>query len=46
MRQGFGVTDLESMEPVTENTLFGIGSVTKAFTTNLVAILLGESDGM
>ncbi len=45
MQRGFGVTDVETMEPVTEDTLFGVGSVTKAFTTNLLAILLDESGG-
>jgi CubicO group peptidase (beta-lactamase class C family) len=40
---GFGFRDLEKKLPVTENTLFAIGSCTKAFTAALVGIL--ETDG-
>lgn len=37
--KGFGVTDIESNEPVNENTLFMIGSNTKAFTATALSIL-------
>ena len=36
-QKGFGVRDLETMEPVTPATVFGIASVTKSFTA--VAIM-------
>ena len=35
----FGVANLETKEPVTSNTLFEIGSITKTFTTSMAAIL-------
>lgn len=41
--QGFGYRDLENKKPVTPNTLFAIGSCTKAFTSSLLGIL--EKDG-
>lgn len=37
--QGFGYRDLENQLPVTTNTVFPIGSVTKAFTGSLLGIL-------
>ena len=40
--KGFGVSNIESNEPVNENTLFMIGSNTKAFTATALSIL-GES---
>ncbi len=40
--KAFGVTDLSTMEPVDLNTLFQIGSTTKAFTSALAAILIQE----
>ena len=40
--KGFGVTKIESKEPVNENTLFMIGSNTKAFTSTTIAILQEE----
>ena len=40
--KGFGYKDLESKSPVTPNTLFAIGSCTKAFTASLLGILRQE----
>jgi CubicO group peptidase (beta-lactamase class C family) len=40
--KGFGYRDLKSRLPVTPNTLFAIGSATKAFTTTLLGILVDE----
>ncbi len=37
MTRGFGYRDYENKIPVTENTLFAIGSCTKAFTSSLLA---------
>jgi CubicO group peptidase (beta-lactamase class C family) len=42
MARGFGVTDLASPRPVTADTNFAIGSVTKAFTAAALAILVDE----
>ena len=41
-QEGFGVRDIENKLPVTENTLFGIGSSTKAFTAALLLTLVEE----
>jgi CubicO group peptidase (beta-lactamase class C family) len=40
--KGFGVKDIETKEPVDENTIFMIGSNTKAFTATALAILHAE----
>ena len=40
--KGFGYSDLENKLPVTPNTLFAIGSTTKAFTASLLGILEEE----
>ncbi len=40
--KGFGVRDIETKEPVDENTLFMIGSNTKAFTGTALAMLSAE----
>jgi len=36
---GFGFSDIENKAPVTSNTIFAIGSSTKAFTASLLGIL-------
>lgn len=41
--KGFGYRDLEKKKPVTPNTLFAIGSSSKAFTSALLGLL--EKDG-
>lgn len=38
----FGFRDLENKLPVTENTIFPIGSITKSFTSSLIGILDNE----
>ncbi|MGH9743814.1 MAG: serine hydrolase [Candidatus Acidiferrum sp.] len=40
--KGFGVRDIRTNQPVTPDTLFDIGSCTKAFTSAAVAILVDE----
>ncbi|MDX2032600.1 MAG: serine hydrolase [Blastocatellia bacterium] len=40
--KGFGVRDAASRQPVTPDTIFAIGSTTKAFTTAAMAILADE----
>ena len=40
--QGFGYRDYENKLPVTSNTLFAIGSCTKAFTSSLIGLLNKE----
>jgi len=40
--KGFGVRDINTRQPVTPNTLFDIGSCTKAFTAAAVGILVDE----
>lgn len=42
LSRGYGVRDLETGEPVTADTLFAIGSCTKAFTTLLLGTLVDE----
>lgn len=39
---GFGYRDYEKKLPVTENTLFAIGSCTKAFTTSMIGMLVKD----
>ena len=41
--KGFGYRDYENKIPVTANTLFAIGSCTKAFTSSLLGILKNEN---
>ena len=40
--QGFGYRDFQKKLPVDGNTLFGIGSCSKAFTASLIGILEGQ----
>lgn len=42
MAKGFGLRDLEAKKAVEPETLFAIGSSTKAFTSTLVAMLVDE----
>ena len=42
--KGFGYSNLENKTPVTPNTLFAIGSCTKAFTASLLGILEKENN--
>jgi CubicO group peptidase (beta-lactamase class C family) len=42
LAKGFGFRDYEKKLPVTENTLFAIGSSTKAFTASLLGMLVKE----
>ncbi len=41
--KGFGYRDVENKKPVTPNTLFAIGSCTKAFTGAILGILRDSS---
>ncbi len=40
--KGFGVRDVTTKQPVTPDTVFAIGSTTKAFTTAAIAILADQ----
>jgi CubicO group peptidase (beta-lactamase class C family) len=42
LNQGFGIADVDEETPVTPETIFGIGSATKAFTATLVGMLVDE----
>ena len=42
--RGFGLADLENETPVTPETIFGIGSITKSFTATLVGMLVDEGE--
>ena len=42
--RGFGVADLENETPVTPETIFAIGSITKSFTATLVGMLVDEGE--
>ncbi len=42
--KGYGVTEVNTEEPVTENTLFSIASATKAFTSAALGILVDRSE--
>ena len=40
--KGFGVADVENETPVTPETIFAIGSATKAFTATLIGMLMDD----
>jgi CubicO group peptidase (beta-lactamase class C family) len=40
--KGFGVKEIGKPEPITADTLFELGSTTKAFTSTAAALLVGE----
>lgn len=42
LAEGFGTSDLASKTPVTRNTLFMVGSTTKAFTATVLGMLVDE----
>ncbi len=42
--RGFGLADLKNETPVTPETIFAIGSATKAFTAALVGMLVDEGE--
>src|SRR5262249_43188035 len=42
LAEGFGVRDTKSKQPVTANTLFAIGSSSKAFTAAMMGIAVDE----
>ncbi|MFI5779603.1 serine hydrolase [Nocardia sp. NPDC051570] len=42
LARGFGLRDVAAELPTTEQTLFAIGSTTKAFTATLLAALVGD----
>jgi len=42
LAHGFGVSNIETKTPVTPETIFAIGSSTKAFTATLVGMLVDE----
>ncbi|XP_064636576.1 uncharacterized protein LOC135493288 [Lineus longissimus] len=44
--RAYGYADVEKGERATDSTRFCIGSLTKAFTATLLAMLLGEREGM
>ena len=44
LTHGFGVTNVETETPVTPETIFAIGSSTKAFTSTLVGMLVDEGE--
>jgi len=42
LTHGFGIANIEKETPVTDETIFAIGSSTKAFTSTLVGMLVDE----
>ncbi|MEE8525443.1 MAG: serine hydrolase [Thermoanaerobaculia bacterium] len=42
LAEGFGYRDLESQVPMTADTLFAVGSTTKAFTTTALGMLVDQ----
>lgn len=44
LSKGYGFRDVDEMRPVTDRTLFAIGSITKSFTVTLLGMLEDEGD--
>jgi CubicO group peptidase (beta-lactamase class C family) len=42
--RGFGYADLSTKEPITPNTIFQIGSISKSFTATLAALLVEQGE--
>ena len=42
--KGFGLADVENETPVTPETIFAIGSATKAFTATLIGMLVDDGN--
>lgn len=42
MAKGYGVRELTARKPVTDKTLFGVGSVSKSFTAAVVAAVIAD----
>ncbi|NOG54746.1 MAG: serine hydrolase [Planctomycetes bacterium] len=42
LSEGFGWADVENRRPVTDHTLFAIGSTTKAFTSTLIGMMVDD----
>ncbi len=42
LAKGYGVRELTDRQPVTEKTVFGVGSVTKSFTAAVVAAVIAD----
>jgi CubicO group peptidase (beta-lactamase class C family) len=40
--RGFGLADVEAARPADENTIYAVGSTTKAFTATLIGMLVDE----
>ena len=46
MEKGYGIIDIDRPEVATdENSIFCTASIAKSFQSNLMAVLLGESEG-
>ena len=41
---GYGVRELKTLSPVTNKTIFCIGSLTKGFTATILAMLVSENN--
>ncbi|XP_035664380.1 gigasin-6-like [Branchiostoma floridae] len=42
--KGYGQRDLQTGQAVDNRTLFGVGSISKSFTSALLAVILGERE--
>lgn len=45
LTKGYGIKDLTTRAPVTESTGFAIGSLTKAFTSTMLAAVMSTYKG-